>query len=212
MKNKKINLVEIIWLFILGSIFGYILECSWYFIKHAVWINKQGLLYGPFKPIYGIGLVLIVLLMNNFKNKKLYQKFLMGSLIGGVFEYICSLFLEYVMHTSTWDYSNFKFNILGRVYLPYILIWGILGILVIDYFYPFFKNVLNKIKPKTLKIITIIVSILMSLNIIITFIAINRYTTRNRNPNVKTVFKIIDNIYDDEYMEHKFPKHKIIKE
>ena len=92
MKNKKINLTEIIWLFIIGSIFGYILECVWYVIKHGVWLNKQGLLYGPFKPIYGIGLVLIVLLMHNFKDKKLYLKFLIGTLIGGVFEYICSLF------------------------------------------------------------------------------------------------------------------------
>ena len=208
MKNKKINFIEVIWLFIIGSIFGYILECVWYFIKHGAWINKQGLLYGPFKPIYGIGLILIIALMNKFKDKKPYQKFLIGALIGGIFEYICSLFLEYVLHTSTWDYSNFKFNIAGRVYLPYALIWGILGILVIDYFYPFFKKVITKIKPKTLKIITIIVSILMCLNIII---AINRYTTRNRNPNAKTVFKIIDNIYDDKYMEHKFPKHIIIK-
>ena len=96
MKKEKTSLTEYIWLFIIGCIFGYIIESGWYFIKHGVWINKPGLLYGPFKPIYGLGFVLIVMIMKKFKDKKIWIKFSLGVIIGSVFEYICSLFQEYV--------------------------------------------------------------------------------------------------------------------
>ena len=65
-KNNRPSFAELVWLFVLGCLLGFVIETSWHFIKNGVLINKQGLLYGPFKPIYGTGFVLLVLLMCNF--------------------------------------------------------------------------------------------------------------------------------------------------
>ena len=148
MKKTKESNWMYVWLFVIGAFIGFILETLFYYFKNGIWINKQGLLYGPFKPIYGFGLILIVLVLKNYQDKKLWQKLLVGILIGSSFEYLGSLFQEYVFGTSTWNYSNFNYNISGRIYLPYCLAWGIIAVISIDILYPFIKKTLSKINEK----------------------------------------------------------------
>lgn len=211
-KEEKISLAECIWLFITGCIAGYIIETVWYFIKHGIWINKPGLLYGPFKPIYGLGFVLIVLIMKNFRDKKRSFKFFLGVIIGSGFEYICSLFQEYVFKTSTWNYSKFHLSLGSRLYLPYCLLWGIIAILCIDFLEPRIRKILNKVPNLFLKIVTVAVSFMMLINISLTYVAVMRYGERANNiVRDEHVFKTIDKIYNDTYMNKRFPKMVAVK-
>lgn len=211
-KEGKPTIIEYIWLFVFGCLLGFILETVWYYIKNGIWINKQGLLYGPFKPIYGLGLVLIVLFMYKLSEEKFWKKFVAGVLIGSAFEYISSLFQEYVFGTSTWNYSGFNFNISGRLYLPYCLAWGFIAVLCIDFLYPRFKKLLIKIPKKVGVLVTMMVSIFMILNVSLTVLATIRYSDRaNEVSRDNRVFRVIDNMYPDSYMKVKFPKLKIIK-
>ena len=212
LQKEKIKISEIIWLFVIGCLVGFVLETIWHFLKNGVWINKQGLLYGPFKPIYGFGLIFIVLIMNNYREKKFWQKFIIGIILGSAFEYFGSLFQEYVFGTSTWNYSNFNLNIGGRIYLPYCFAWGIIAVFCVDFVYPFLKKILNKINPCFYKIITVGVGIFMIINISLTALASIRYSDRANKENTDSaVFKVIDSLYPDEYMQIKFTKMKIIK-
>ena len=102
MSSKKKVFNEFIWLFIIGCVLGYIIEVSCYYYKHEIWLNKQGLLYGPFKPIYGLGVLIITFIFNKIKLKKGVSVFLAGVAIGTIYEYVLSLFQEYVLHTSTY--------------------------------------------------------------------------------------------------------------
>ena len=211
MKKTKESNWMYVWLFVIGAFIGFILETLFYYFKNGIWINKQGLLYGPFKPIYGFGLILIVLVLKNYQDKKLWQKLLVGILIGSSFEYFGSLFQEYVFGTSTWNYSNFNYNISGRIYLPYCLAWGIIAVISIDILYPFIKRTLSKINEKVYYTLSIILTIFMIGNITLTALASIRYSARANNKEANNiVFKTIDKLYPDEYMQIKFPKMKII--
>ena len=211
MKKTKESNWMYVWLFVIGAFIGFILETLFYYFKNGIWINKQGLLYGPFKPIYGFGLILIVLVLKNYQDKKLWQKLLVGILIGSSFEYLGSLFQEYVFGTSTWNYSNFNYNISGRIYLPYCLAWGIIAVISIDILYPFIKKTLSKINEKVYYTLSIILTIFMIGNITLTALASIRYSDRANNKEANNiVFKTIDKLYPDEYMQIKFPKMKII--
>ncbi len=211
MKKTKESNWMYVWLFVIGAFIGFILETLFYYFKNGIWINKQGLLYGPFKPIYGFGLILIVLVLKNYQDKKLWQKLLVGILIGSSFEYFGSLFQEYVFGTSTWNYSNFNYNISGRIYLPYCLAWGIIAVISIDILYPFIKKTLSKINEKVYYTLSIILTIFMIGNITLTALASIRYSARANNKETNNiVFKTIDKLYPDEYMQIKFPKMKII--
>ena len=210
-KKEKTKVSELVWLFVIGCLVGFVLETLWHFFKNGEWINKQGLLYGPFKPIYGFGLIFVVLVMNNYREKKFWQKFIIGVILGSAFEYFGSLFQEYIFGTSTWNYSHFNFNIGGRIYLPYCLAWGVIAVFCVDVIYPLFKKLINKVNKKIYKITTIIVAIFMIINVSLTALASIRYSDRaNNNAATNTVFKVIDELYPDEYMQVKFPKMKVI--
>ena len=208
MNNKKNNIILFVWLFIIGCLVGYAVETLWYFIKHGIFINKQGLIYGPFKPIYGLGILVITFVFRNLKNKNIGIIFLLGTFFGSLYEYLLSLFQEFVLHTSTWNYSSFNYNINGRIYLPYCLGWGLFTLIWVKLIYPRIKKAVLKI-PYTL---TIIVGILMILDVIISAFAVYEFSNRQNNiePSNK-ILKVMDKFYPDDVMEKKYPKLRAIK-
>ena len=96
--------------------FGYIMECICNFICKEK--PGSGILSLPWTPIYGFGLVLI-LLVYNFIQKNIhvlgYQKAILLSIsmmiILTLIELIGGIFIEKTFHKTFWDYRKFKFNI-----------------------------------------------------------------------------------------------------
>jgi len=136
-KIRKI-LFHLFWLFLIGGIFGYVLETFWHFYKYHEWINKQGLWYGPIKPIYGFGLIIITLFLSKQRYKTSLKIFLIGIIIGSIYEYFTSCFQEYAFNTETWSYLNMNYNIHGRIYLPYCFAWGLITLIWIKFLLPFY--------------------------------------------------------------------------
>ena len=63
MGNKKVlqELIIIFWIFMIGSIIGYLVEMAVALVQKGCFESRQGLLYGPFTPVYGAGAVLYYL-------------------------------------------------------------------------------------------------------------------------------------------------------
>lgn len=52
-KDIKTKLIIILWLFVIGSFIGYIVEMGVGFVQNGHFESRQGLIYGPFTPVYG---------------------------------------------------------------------------------------------------------------------------------------------------------------
>ena len=50
--------IKIFWIFVIGSLLGYIYEIIITYFKLGHFENRQGLIYGPFIPVYGIYIIL----------------------------------------------------------------------------------------------------------------------------------------------------------
>ena len=73
---------------------------------------RQGLIYGPFIQVYGMGALAFYFLVKTEQDpKKLFFK---GMIMGGVLEYLCSFFQEIFFGSVSWDYSNLFLNLNGR--------------------------------------------------------------------------------------------------
>ena len=152
MKNKTIKLI---WLFIIGSFIGYILE-TLLTIYQGHYEVRKGLIYGGFIPVYGIGAMMyfIALANINFKTKHktfhIIFVFLLTSILGGITEYLCSFFQEKCLGVVSWDYSYLKYHIAGRTSLKHCICWGVLGIIYYITIIPLLKKtdkiLENKIK------------------------------------------------------------------
>ena len=213
MEKKKIlkEIIIIFWIFIIGSILGYIYEMILVFFQKGYFESRQGLIYGPFTPVYGIGGIVYYLFLNKIKVKDKVQIFFITMLLGGITEYICSLVQEKAFGTISWDYSYLPLNINGRTSLLHCTYWGIAGILYITYINPVIEKIKQKADKTSLKVATTILAVFMIFNINISWIAADRQTERKHNiaPQNKLDL-LLDKAYPDEYMNKIFANKRDI--
>ncbi|MCI5879184.1 MAG: putative ABC transporter permease [Bacillales bacterium] len=129
---------------------------------------NRGFLIGPICPIYGFGVLLIILLVGNSKSD-LLAVFLKSILVCSVLEYFTSYFMEKLFHARWWDYSKNKYNINGRICLETMLPFGILSTIVIYVVHPLVIKFVSLFSNTLLIILTILFGILFIVDNIVSF-------------------------------------------
>ncbi len=215
MEKRKIleEAMLLFWLFILGSMIGYVYEMIVVLCQKGYFESRQGLIYGPFTPVYGIGIVMYYCILKSVPTKNKIEIFLVTMLLGGMTEYLCSFVQEKAFGTISWDYSYLRFNLNGRTSLLHCTYWGIAGILYSTLIVPrldTFKNIVRQY-PKSLKMMTSFVLIFMIFNITISCIAAERQAQRRQNKQPENRLDVfLDEYYPDEYMNRIFANKKDI--
>lgn len=120
--------------FILYSFLGWVMEtCYCSILEHR--LVPRGFLYGPVCPIYGGGVTLMILFFTPLK-KNLVLFYIVAVVVMTSWEYFVGWMLEVTTHVKYWDYSQYRFNLNGRVCLWVALTWGILSYIVIFFIHP----------------------------------------------------------------------------
>lgn len=210
MKKKWIDLYyKLFWTFVFGSVFGYVYEMVLNFLKHGSWESRQGLLYGPFSQVYGLGAVIFLLVLSHFKNKKTI--FLAGTILGGIAEFICSWVQEFVFGSLSWNYSKYFLNIDGRTSPFHMIAWGLIGLFFMLYIYPLLLQMVASLKNKKGAILTVSISIILLIDIMLSITAAIRQTEREKNiPADNIIRETMDRWYPDSFMEKVYPNKKSI--
>ena len=209
-ENKILKkIVKLFCVFVIGSIIGYLLEMMVGLVQNGHFVSKQGLIYGPFSQVYGIGLVIYYLVIPN--NKKNIEIFLISMFLGGIVEYIFSYLQETFFGTISWDYSNLLFNINGRTSLLHCIYWGIGGILFSKYIKPQIEKI-DCLCPKIwFKVLTIFLAIFVVFDIIISSLACKRQEERKEGIEPKNNIEIfLDKTYTDEVLNEIYSNAKEI--
>ena len=161
--------------------------------KVKKFINR-GFLIGPYCPVYGIGVVLVSILLKKYTND-IPALFFLSLLICGVLEYFTGYIMEKLFNARWWDYSSKKFNINGRVCLDTLLPFGIVAILIINKINPLVLEGLNKLSNISLHIISVILSITFIIDFIISFKIILSFKDEIRDSKDNTE-EIVNKIKD----------------
>ena len=138
-------------LFIIYSFIGWVMEVFYCYFENKKLTNR-GFLIGPICPIYGVGSILIITLLNYYA-KEPVALFFLAIVICSILEYFTSYVLEKVFKVRWWDYSHKKFNINGRICLETMIPFGIIGVCLVYFINPFFLNILNMVNSTILGII-----------------------------------------------------------
>lgn len=212
-KKKKFTIMGLsIWrilaYFIIYSIVGYIIETIFGIITKGRWESRQSFLYGPFCAIYGLGAAIMIIFLHKY-SKKYTTLFLGGFIVGSIVEYLVSLIGEMILGLKWWDYSDMPLNINGRICVYFSLFWGFLALYLIASFNPRIDKFINwcksKISLKTLKSLTLTVTIIMLIDFIITGVAMYFFLIRMIAQNDLDVPKkeIVAQKYEDIYNNEK---------
>lgn len=125
-------LVIVSTLFVVGSLFGWVLELFFRrFVSQKKWMNP-GFLTGPYLPIYGFGVTVLYGISNiPLGIDILVWDVIVRILIIGVgmtlIEFIAGLIFIKGFGIKLWDYSNRKGNIMGIICPIFSLAWLIVG-------------------------------------------------------------------------------------
>ena len=68
MKKEKLQFYDLFYLFIFGCVFGWVVEVIWSLFKRHAFYNHSALVIGPFNVIYGVGTVLLTLILYRLKD------------------------------------------------------------------------------------------------------------------------------------------------
>ncbi len=136
--------------FFIYAILGWCVEVIHAALKRGKFENR-GFLNGCWCPIYGAGVVLVLLSLTPI-NINVFVLFIASLILTSVLEFIVGFILEKLFKTKWWDYSKEHFNIKGYVCLKYSILWGLACVIVVDLIHPMIAN-LVRITPDLAKYI-----------------------------------------------------------
>lgn len=128
------NFYELVWIFIIYAFIGWCAEVSFAAVDSGKFVNR-GFLNGPYCPIYGCGVVIVVAVLTPIK-ESLFILFLGSMLLTTVLEFLTGFILEKVFHNKWWDYSDKPFNIMGYVCLKFSILWGLACTFIMKVLHP----------------------------------------------------------------------------
>lgn len=198
---------KLFWLFFIGCILGDFVETIFCRLTMGSWLSRSSLVWGPFSIVWGLAMAIATALLYKDRDKSDGHLFAVGTLLGGAYEYICSVFTEIVFGKVFWDYSDFAFNLGGRVNLLYCFFWGIAAVVWIKIVYPRLSGLIEKIPKKPGYILSWLLIVFMVVNIAVSMMALIRFDAREKGvPAASRWEQVIDAHFDDERMYKIYPK------
>ncbi len=170
---------KLVSLFFIGAFLGDVTETIFCLLTTGVLMSRSSVVYGPFSIVWGLGCALLTLFLYRYRDRSDRHIFVAGTLLGGAYEYVCSVFTELVFGTVFWDYSGFAFNLGGRINLLYCFFWGIAAVVWLKIIYPRLSGLIERLPLRTGRILCNCLIVFMIFNMVISSLALSRYTERH---------------------------------
>ena len=172
-------------------------------------MRRSSVIWGQFSIVWGLAIAIVTAMLYKYREKSDSFLFIMGTCLGGAYEYLCSVFTEIVFGKIFWDYSKIPFNLGGRINLLYCFFWGIAAVVWFKICYPKLSAIIEKIPVKPGKICTWVLIIFMSVDVVATCMVLHRYDQRENGIVATKQWQIwVDDNYNDARMEKIYPNAK----
>lgn len=152
------TLNEFVLLFFIYSFLGWCVEVAFVAVTSGK-IENRGFLNGPVCPIYGCGMLGVLVALTPVKSN-VCLLFLGGMIICSAVELFGGWILDKIFHMRWWDYSKNKFNIGGYICLAFSIMWGIAVVFAVRFVHTPIMAIVKKI-PKTAQLIIITVFVVI---------------------------------------------------
>ena len=191
--------------FFVGCFLGVVIETLWCMLRYHKIESRKGLVIGPFNLVYGFGAVLMTIALYPLREARDLWIFACGSIIGGVYEYVCSVVQEKTVGTISWNYSRFPLNLHGRINLLYCFFWGILALLWVHDVYPPLHGLIIRVPLTWGIVLTWVGLVFFTLNTILTAMVINRERMRRQCPE-----KLSDG-WLGKFLDKRYPTARVVR-
>ena len=203
-QSPQFNYFDLFWLFIFGSVAGFLIEGVWSVMRFGGWMNHSATVWGPFCVVYGAGMVAIYLLARWLAKYPMIVKFALFCLCGALIEFLCGYLQTLIFHSRSWDYGGAFY---GYINLEMTLIWGIMGLICSYGVVPLLdKYFIGKFSTKAWRGFGVAFTLFMLLNFTVTSLAVWRWHARLQGDEAHGwTAHYLDAHYGDARMVEIFP-------
>jgi uncharacterized membrane protein len=210
---EGLGFYKLLGIFVFGCIFGTYWEQLLELIVNRRWITQQGVIYGPFNPVYGIGAAGLIWLLCG-KRRKWYLSFIYGAFALGAFEYQMHEMEFAVTGNVSWNYTYALFSVpsiatrgaTSGTSIPHMIFWGGLGLFLTYIVYPALSKVIEAVPARLGKPLFNALVVFLILDIALTGAVLVRYGERAKGIEPQNVVEEwIDQNYPDEVVYTVFP-------
>lgn len=175
--NKLLKLSEYFLYFLAYSIIGWCYEVFLETIVYKWGFTNRGVLFGPYCPVYGFGMLLFIFTVYRLiKNKPLKTKLCMipvvvigCALTATAVELLTSYICEFFTGSWPWQtYADYKYNFQARIALSPSIRFGLGGALFLYLIQPLFERAVKKSNPKALYITFVVTAYIVLADFLIT--------------------------------------------
>lgn len=159
-------LLKILVSFYIYAFLGWCVEVAFVAVTSGKVVNR-GFLNGPVCPIYGVGMIGILLALTPLKDNALVL-FVGGAVICSALELFTGWILDKIFHMRWWDYSDQPFNVGGYICLGFSIMWGIGSMIMVAMIHPIILSAVKKVPMLAIYIVLVIVTIAFIVDLIVT--------------------------------------------
>jgi len=127
------KLATIFLIFMTYAFGGWVMEVISSLLQRRKLVNR-GFLIGPICPIYGVGALLLTLVVSSDESPLVI--FCVAVVGSAILEYSVSYLMEKLFRVRWWDYTDRAFNLNGRICAESVLIFGMIGVLALKIINP----------------------------------------------------------------------------
>lgn len=160
------TLYEILLVFFIYGFLGWCTEVAFAAVKQKKFVNR-GFLNGPLCPIYGIGVITVVVILEPYTGNLVALYFLSALLVTAL-EWVTGILLEKIFHHKWWDYSEVPMNIGGYVCIPFSIIWGAACVVIVKCIHPLVYKLVSLIPVWLDMILLAIMCVLLIADVCVT--------------------------------------------
>lgn len=212
--NLRIGWYQVVMLFLIGSVLGLVLEEIWMFISAGLTQSRVGLVWGPFSPLYGFGALLLTLITFSLRKRKvgLWAVFLISLALGGGLEQVTGWGMETLFGLISWDYSGVPGHLTKWVAVPFLIFWGVLGIVWYEAIMPQLLYVIGIPTTRRQVIFVSLLALYLSADIFMTVSCFARQNERIEGiPPQTPLDQWIDDNYTDQWIAGRFQNLESVK-
>ena len=207
--SVKANYYDLFWMFVFGSVAGFILEGVWSAWRFGAWANHAATVWGPFCIIYGAGMVATYLIAQKVARFNTLIKFLLFCLGGAILEFVCGVLQGLIFGSRSWDYGGAFY---GFINLEMTIIWGILGLMFSWLVLPLSNHFLGKFNSKNWRRAGIVLTVFLLLDFTVTSMAVWRWGARLQGVEARNkTEEMLDLSFDNAKMSEIFPNMEFRK-
>lgn len=172
------NFYEILWIFLIYAFIGWCAEVAFAALNEGVFVNR-GFLNGPYCPIYGAGVLIVVALLTPLKRNALIL-FAGSFLLTSILEYVTGFVLERAFGNKWWDYSDMPFNIRGYVCLKFSIMWGLGCMFIVNEVHPYIMWLIRWVPRKVGTLLAVLLVAAFVADLIVTVNTILKFNKKLR--------------------------------